>query len=77
MAWTVEIDPSARKTLKKIDPQNANRILKFLFERVAYLSDPRSIGEARTKIQNTLEIPCRRLQSHLQSRKRDLHSYRP
>jgi len=46
MAWIVEIDPSARKTLKKIDPQNANRILKFLFERVAYLSDPRSIGEA-------------------------------
>jgi len=46
MVWTVEIDPSARKTLKKIEPQNANRILRFLFERVAYLDDPRSIGEA-------------------------------
>lgn len=46
MVWTVEIDPSARKTLKKIEPQDANRILRFLFERVAYLEDPRSIGEA-------------------------------
>jgi len=46
MVWTVEIDPSARKTLKNIDPQNANRILKFLFERIAHLDDPRSIGEA-------------------------------
>ena len=46
MAWTVELDPSVDKELDKLDPQQAKRILKFLFERVAHLEDPRSIGEA-------------------------------
>lgn len=46
MAWTVELDPAAEKELDKLDPQQARRILKFLFERVALLDDPRSIGEA-------------------------------
>jgi len=46
MAWTVEFDPSAEKELDKLDHQQAKRILKFLFERVSYLDDPRSIGEA-------------------------------
>ena len=46
MAWTVELDPAAEKELDKLDPQQARRILKFLFERIAHLDDPRSIGEA-------------------------------
>lgn len=46
MAWTVEFDPSAEKELDKLDPQQAKRILMFLFERVSHLDDPRSIGEA-------------------------------
>ncbi len=46
MAWTVELDPSVDKELDKLDPQQAKRILKFLFDRVAHLEDPRSIGEA-------------------------------
>lgn len=46
MAWTVELDPSAERELDKLDPQQAKRILQFLFERVAHLEDPRSIGEA-------------------------------
>ncbi len=46
MAWTVELDPAVEKELDKLDPQQAKRILKFLFERVAHLDDPRSIGEA-------------------------------
>jgi mRNA interferase RelE/StbE len=46
MAWTVELDPSAEKELDKLDPQEAKRILRFLFERVAHLENPRSIGEA-------------------------------
>jgi len=46
MAWIVELDPSAEKELDKLDPQQAKRILKFLFERVCHLDDPRSIGEA-------------------------------
>jgi mRNA interferase RelE/StbE len=46
MAWTVELDPSVEKELDKLDTQQAKRILRFLFERVAHLEDPRSIGEA-------------------------------
>lgn len=46
MAWIVEFDPSAEKELDKLDPQQAKRILRFLFERVSHLDDPRSIGEA-------------------------------
>jgi mRNA interferase RelE/StbE len=46
MAWTVELDPSAEKELDKLDSQEAKRILRFLFERVAHLENPRSIGEA-------------------------------
>ena len=46
MAWTVELDPRVEKELDKLDSQQAKRILRFLFERVAHLDDPRSIGEA-------------------------------
>jgi mRNA interferase RelE/StbE len=45
MAWTVKLDEKAELELDKLDPQVARRILKFLFERVARLEDPRSIGE--------------------------------
>lgn len=46
MAWIIEFDPSAEKELDKLDPQQAKRILRFLFDRVSNLDDPRSIGEA-------------------------------
>jgi mRNA interferase RelE/StbE len=46
MKWIIEFDPSAAKELEKLDPQQAKRILRFLFDRVAHLDDPRSIGEA-------------------------------
>ena len=46
MTWIVELDPAAERELDKLDPQQAKRILQFLFERVAHLDDPRSIGEA-------------------------------
>ncbi|MBU6164530.1 MAG: type II toxin-antitoxin system RelE/ParE family toxin [Alphaproteobacteria bacterium] len=46
MAWRVELTDSAAKQLRKLDPQNATRILAFLRDRVAPLDDPRSIGEA-------------------------------
>jgi mRNA interferase RelE/StbE len=45
MVWTVKLDEKAELELDKLDPQIARRILKFLFERVATLDDPRSIGE--------------------------------
>lgn len=46
MAWKVEIESAAERELDKLDPQNARRILLFLYSRVAELEDPRSIGEA-------------------------------
>ena len=46
MAWSIDLDPRARHDLKQLDPQIARRINRFLFERVARLDDPRSIGEA-------------------------------
>ena len=46
MIWTVELDPSVERELGKMDPQHAKRILRFLFERLSHLDDPRSIGEA-------------------------------
>lgn len=46
MVWRVELSPLAQKNLDSIDPPSAQRILKFLAERVAPLDDPRSIGEA-------------------------------
>jgi mRNA interferase RelE/StbE len=45
MAWQIEFDPAARRELEKLDKAVSNRILNFLFERVAALEDPRSIGE--------------------------------
>lgn len=46
MKWTVELDEGAEKKLAKLDRQVTKRILSFLFERVAALENPRSIGEA-------------------------------
>jgi mRNA interferase RelE/StbE len=46
MAWIIELDPAVERDLKKLDSQQAKRILSFLFDRVAHLEDPRSIGEA-------------------------------
>ena len=46
MSWIVELDPAVEKEMGKLDPQQAKRILRFLFERITHLEDPRSIGEA-------------------------------
>ena len=45
MTWIVELDPNAEKELDKLDRQQVKRILQFLFDRVAHLDNPRSIGE--------------------------------
>ena len=46
MAWRIEYDTGAEKDLSKLDRQIAQRIIRFLGERIANLEDPRSIGEA-------------------------------
>ena len=37
MAWKVKFEKEARKELKKIDPQQAKRILKYLYSYFRYL----------------------------------------
>lgn len=44
--WKVEIDRDAKRDLDKLDPQVTRRIERFLYQRVATLKNPRSIGEA-------------------------------
>jgi len=46
MAWSIDLDPRAKRELSRLDPQVARRINRFLFERIAPLEDPRSIGQA-------------------------------
>jgi mRNA interferase RelE/StbE len=51
MAWKIEFEPAARKELEKLDRAVARRIMKFLYQRVGRLDDPRGIGE---RLQGTL-----------------------
>ena len=46
MAWKVEFDPATVRDIDRLDKPVARRILSFLYERVAPLDDPRSIGQA-------------------------------
>lgn len=46
MAWKIKLGRDAEKSLSKLDKPVAQRILRFLYERVGPLEDPRSIGEA-------------------------------
>ncbi|WP_018865205.1 type II toxin-antitoxin system RelE/ParE family toxin [Thioalkalivibrio sp. ARh3] len=46
MSWTIEFDKRVEKDLRALDKQAANRILKYLSERVAPADDPRSLGKA-------------------------------
>ncbi len=46
MTWSIELGPRAQRQLKQLDPPVARRINRFLFERIARLENPRSIGDA-------------------------------
>jgi mRNA interferase RelE/StbE len=46
MAWSIKFDRKAVHDLDSLHPQVARRINRFLFERIAPLENPRSIGEA-------------------------------
>ena len=48
MAWAIEYGKDAEKEIAKLDGQMAQRILKFMGNRVAKLENPRSIGAALT-----------------------------
>lgn len=46
MAWQIEFEAAALKELARLDSQTARRILRFLKDRLAPVSDPRSLGQA-------------------------------
>jgi mRNA interferase RelE/StbE len=46
MTWKVEFEKEAYKELKKLDRQQAKRILNYFFERIAGNEDPQRFGEA-------------------------------
>ena len=46
MAWRIEFSESAVKQLSRLDRQTAQRIMRFLRERVAPVDDPRGVGAA-------------------------------
>jgi mRNA interferase RelE/StbE len=46
MSWKIELSGTAERNLEKLDAQVTRRILKYLYERVSKLDDPRSLGEA-------------------------------
>ena len=45
MVWRIELSTLAQKNLRGLDPQVAERVLRFLHDRVAKLDDPRVIGQ--------------------------------
>jgi len=46
LGWRIEFSDSALKALKKIDKQAAQRILRFIRERILTSDDPRAHGKA-------------------------------
>jgi len=46
LAWTIEFDPAAYDSFRRLDRAVQVRIARFLDERVAQASDPRQIGKA-------------------------------
>ncbi|WP_163578161.1 type II toxin-antitoxin system RelE family toxin [Halomonas faecis] len=45
MTWSIEYLASARKSFRKLDPQQRRRIRAYLEERVLSLPDPRQLGK--------------------------------
>ncbi len=45
MGWIIKYTESSSKQLKKLDRQTALRVLDYMDDRVAVLSDPRSLGK--------------------------------
>jgi mRNA interferase RelE/StbE len=48
MAWSLELTDTARRSLKKLDPATASRILRFLVEKLAQYENPRTLGKPLT-----------------------------
>ena len=48
MVWTINYTDSALKELRKLDRQQAKRVLDFIDKRIAVLDDPCTRGKALT-----------------------------
>jgi mRNA interferase RelE/StbE len=48
LAWTIEYTETARKQLRRLDRQQARRIVEFMDERISGEHDPRESGKALT-----------------------------
>lgn len=48
MVWTIEYTETALGQLRKLDKQEARRIVRFLDERVSGLDEPRATGKSIT-----------------------------
>lgn len=46
MVWTINYSDRALKSLRKMDKQNARRIVDFMDLRIANASDPRQLGKS-------------------------------
>jgi mRNA interferase RelE/StbE len=46
LAWTIKLTDAALRQLAQLDKSAAQRIWKFLRERIALMEDPRGIGQA-------------------------------
>ncbi len=46
MAWTIELTDAAFRQLEQLDRSVAQRIRRFLHERLARMENPRGIGQA-------------------------------
>jgi mRNA interferase RelE/StbE len=46
VAWTIECDLTARKSVEKLDRQTRHRLRVFIHERLANLEDQRNTGSA-------------------------------
>jgi mRNA interferase RelE/StbE len=45
LVWTVSFSLGAKKSLKSLDRQSVERVVRFLNERIATLEDPREAGK--------------------------------
>lgn len=44
MAWKIELDPAAERDLSRLDRTTAQRVLKFLKDRLKEQNNPRTLG---------------------------------
>ena len=48
MAWRIEFHPDAERDLSRLDRQVQRRIIRFLYDRLLTIPDPRKLGAPLT-----------------------------